>query len=218
VKHKRIVVASGPTREWLDPVRFISNPSSGRMGYAIARAALERVPEVCYVCGPGLEAFRKVEGARNTQVDTTEEMLAAVLNEVKPGTILIMAAAPADYTPVVAATSKIKKEMGKYIEITFKPTPDILREVAAREIPDTVRVGFAAETDHMRENALAKMESKKLDMICANQVFKDGVGFTAETGALLCMEKSGAETTLGPAHKDELGRKLVDLVLERFSG
>ena len=111
MKHKRIVVASGPTREWLDPVRFISNPSSGRMGYAIARAALERVPEVCYVCGPGLEAFRKVDGARNTQVDTTEEMLAAVLNEVKPGSILIMAAAPADYTPVVAATSKIKKEM-----------------------------------------------------------------------------------------------------------
>lgn len=217
MKHKRIVVASGPTREWLDPVRFISNPSSGRMGFSIARAALERVPEVCFVSGPGHEAFRKVPGARNTLVDSTEEMLAAVLNEVKPGSILIMAAAPADYTPVIAATSKIKKEAGKTIEIEFKPTPDILREVAARDIPDTVRIGFAAETDHMRENALLKMESKKLDMICANQVFKDGVGFTAEKGVLLCMEKTGTETTLGPAHKDELGRKLVDLVLERFS-
>lgn len=212
----RLIVASGPTREWLDPVRFISNPSSGRMGHAIAAAGISRFQEVVFISGPGHEAFRQVQNARNMSVDTTEEMLAAVLNVLAPGSILVMAAAPADYAPVRVADSKIKKVPGKNITVEFRPTPDILRETAARRIPDTVRIGFAAETDHVKENALKKMQAKELDMICANQVFKDGVGFAAESGSLLCLEANGTETTLGPARKEILGQGLIDLILTRF--
>lgn len=212
----RLIVTSGPTREWLDPVRFISNPSTGRMGWAIARAALGKYSEVVYISGPGSESFRTVDGAVNYAVDSTQEMLERVLQNVEENTTLIMAAAPADYAPVNPAETKIKKNPSNLL-VEFRPTPDILVEVAKRPARGMVRVAFAAETDNLKENALIKMQKKDVDFICANEVFKDGKGFATEGGSLLILDRSGNETRLGPAHKDALGDSLIAFLLKHSS-
>lgn len=214
---RKLIVTSGPTREWLDPVRFISNPSSGRMGWSIAKAGVGLFKSVVYIAGPGSEAFRNVEGAHNVAVDTTENMLSAVLEALEKNCVLIMAAAPADYAPVEFASAKIKKDPARNLNVEFRPTPDILMEVGANAPDGMLRIAFAAETDHVRENALIKMQKKKVDFICANQVFKDGMGFATESGSLLILDKNGAEKKLGPAPKDALGQELVSFVAEHLN-
>ncbi|MBI3395233.1 MAG: phosphopantothenoylcysteine decarboxylase [Spirochaetia bacterium] len=208
----RLVVGSGPTREWLDPVRFLSNPSTGRMGHAIASAGLGRFREIVFISGPVGSGFQRVSGAVNFSVETTQEMRDRVVESLSNDTILVMAAAPADYAPVETRSTKIKKQQNVNLELTLKPTPDILLEVAQLKsrFTNLIRVGFAAETDNVIENALTKMQKKDLDFICANVVFKEETGFGDHPNSLLVLDRLGAEHTLGPAPKPELARSLLD--------
>ncbi|MCB1326394.1 MAG: phosphopantothenoylcysteine decarboxylase [Spirochaetales bacterium] len=211
----RFVVVTGPTREWIDPVRFISNPSTGKTGHCLASEALKRgFHEVIYIAGPVPERYQQVEGAQNIAVETTLEMGAAVRQQLADRTILVMAAAPADYTPAQISASKIKKSDKEGLSLQLKPTLDILKSIVepARQLQGLFRVGFAAETDNLEEYAMRKLREKDLDMICANRVFKGETGFGENENALLIVDREGLQQWLGPGPKESLARLLLDRI------
>lgn len=214
----RLVVASGPTREWIDPVRFISNPSTGQTGWSLATSGVGRFREVVFISGPGLEEYRTVEGARNVLVDTTAEMTSAVRDNVGDSCLLIMSAAPADYTPATPETQKIKKKSGEPYTLILAPTTDILKSLIpiAAAWPAFYRVGFAAETKNMHEYALRKLEEKELDFICANQVYKSETGFGNNPNTLVVIDRAGETTKIGPATKDDLASRLLDHIVAKI--
>lgn len=202
----RVLITAGPTRERIDPVRFISNRSSGKMGYAVAQAAREAGAEVTLVSGPvGIAA---PPGVRRVDVESAADMLAAVLREV-PGTdIFISTAAVADYRPAAPAQQKIKKTADT-LGLEMERTPDVLATVAARPERPLV-VGFAAETESVEQNARSKLLRKNLDLIAANEVGHDKV-FDAEDNHLLVLSRS-ARHDLGHGPKLALARELVALI------
>ena len=210
----KLVVTSGPTREWLDPVRFLSNPSSGKTGWAIARAGRKMFGEVVYISGPGYPEFRRVEGAENILIETTSEMAKAVKKNIGPSTILIMAAAPADFVPVTEEKKKIKKDSIVEPVIRLTPPPDILLSITKRKRKDFYRVGFAAETDHVLSYARTKLEAKNLNYICANQVFRDRKGFGDNLNTLMVLGRDGSFVEIGPSRKEENARKLLKYLLQ----
>lgn len=186
---KRLVITAGPTREWLDPVRFLSNPSTGKMGYALAEAAWEKGAEVRLITGPTLVA--KPEGADVRQVSTTADLLGAVDEAIDWADSLIMAVAPADYRPVTRYEHKVKKEHGpRHLEL--ERTPDVLATVADR-VHDLLLVGFSAETRDLTVNAVQKATKKKLDLIFVNDVGRDaeGTGFGTDTNAGTLLNRQG---------------------------
>ncbi len=207
-----ILITAGPTREALDPVRFISNHSSGKMGYAIARAARAAGARVTLVSGP--TALPTPAGVERVPVESAEQMLAAVLERIETADIFIGAAAVADYRPTTTATSKLKKrgDAGMVIELT--QNPDIIASVTARpRHPFTV--GFAAETDDLERNARDKLTRKRLDLVVANRVGVDDRGFNSDDNALsVYWSDGGREFALAP--KEQLARELVTLVAERL--
>ena len=206
----RILVTAGPTREAIDPVRFISNHSSGRMGFAVALAAMEAGADVTLVSGP--VSLEPPERVRYIPVETAAQMQTQVLGELDRVDIFISAAAVADYRCVSVAKQKIKKGSGK-ISLDLEKNTDILAMVAAyRKKPFTV--GFAAETEAVRENALIKLKDKGLDMIAANQV-GPGLGFNTEDNALEVLWHGGS-VSLGKLSKEKLARKLINIVADRF--
>src|SRR5437868_1698829 len=174
-----VLVTAGPTREKIDPVRYLTNRSSGRMGYAIAEAALRRGARVLLVSGPA--AIDAPGAAELTQVETAEDMLAAVLKFLPEATVVIKTAAVSDFRPKAAARQKIKRKGETTLEL--EPTADILAEVARRKTTQIV-VGFAAETENVLENARKKLASKALDAIVVNDVSREGVGFDSERNAV----------------------------------
>jgi phosphopantothenoylcysteine decarboxylase/phosphopantothenate--cysteine ligase len=206
---EKILITAGPSREPLDPVRYISNRSSGKMGYALARAALRRGADVVLVSGPtGLEA---PAGARVIAVTTAQEMRAAALQEFPACTTVIMAAAVADYHPVQAASKKIKKGPGP-LELLLEPNPDILKELGAMNNGKFL-VGFAAETEDLTTNAKKKLHGKNLDMIVANDVTREGSGFDGDTNIAAILDRSGSARTLPLMTKDELADRILDHML-----
>jgi phosphopantothenoylcysteine decarboxylase / phosphopantothenate---cysteine ligase len=206
---EKILITAGPSREPLDPVRYISNRSSGKMGYALTRAALRRGAEVALVSGPtGIEP---PVGARLIPVITAAEMRAAVLKEFAMCTTVIMAAAVADYRPVGAADKKIKREAGP-IELRLEPNPDILKELGAMK-DGKFLVGFAAETEDLTANAKKKLSAKNLDMIVANDVTREGSGFDGDTNIATILDRSGASRFLPVMTKDELADEIFDHML-----
>lgn len=206
---EKIVVTAGPSREPLDPVRYISNRSSGKMGYAMARAALRRGAAVVLVSGPtGLEP---PAGARLIPVTTAAEMRAATLKEFADCTTLIMAAAVADYYPVQTAKKKIKRGVGP-LELRLEPNPDILKELGATK-NGRFLVGFAAETEDLTANAKKKLADKNLDMIVANDVTREGSGFDGDTNIAVILDRSGAARSLPLMSKDELADRILDQIL-----
>jgi phosphopantothenoylcysteine decarboxylase/phosphopantothenate--cysteine ligase len=208
---RKVVVTAGPTRERIDPVRFITNRSSGKMGYAVAEALREAGAEVVIVSGP--VSVATPAGVRRVDVETAEQMLDAVRAEL-PGTdIFIAAAAVSDYRPVQAAAEKIKKTSDSLM-IALSRTTDILATVAAGT-PRPFVVGFAAETQNVERNALAKLEGKFLDMIAANQV-GDRLAFDCDDNALT-VYWPGGKRELARASKRDVARGLVALVAERFA-
>ncbi|HQU15756.1 MAG: bifunctional 4'-phosphopantothenoylcysteine decarboxylase/phosphopantothenoylcysteine synthetase [Chromatiales bacterium 21-64-14] len=205
-----VLVTAGPTREPLDPVRFLSNRSSGKMGYAVARAAAEAGARVILVSGP--VACATPDRVERIDVESAAEMQAAVLERVAAAHLYISAAAVADYTPVAPASGKLKKGRGT-VTLPLAPAPDILRQVAALAgAPFTV--GFAAETERLVENARAKRMSKGLDMVAANWV-GGGRGFDAEDNALEVVWEGGG-ASLPAAPKERLARQLIALIAERY--
>jgi phosphopantothenoylcysteine decarboxylase/phosphopantothenate--cysteine ligase len=207
---RKVVVTAGPTRERIDPVRFITNRSSGKMGYAVAAAARDAGAEVVIVSGPvNLPA---PEGVRRVCVETAEQMLGAVNAELADTDVFIAAAAVSDYRPLQVSAEKIKKTSDSLL-LALSRTPDILATVAAGD-PRPFVVGFAAETQNVERNALAKLEGKRLDMIAANQV-GDGLAFDCDDNALTVYWPDG-KLELPRAGKAELAARLVEVIAGRY--
>jgi phosphopantothenoylcysteine decarboxylase/phosphopantothenate--cysteine ligase len=205
---ERLLVTAGPTREPIDPVRYISNRSSGKMGYGLATAALRRGAEVTLVSGP--TALTPPAGAIFVPVQTAEEMREAVLQHLARATIVIKAAAVADYRAKHAASTKIKGKHDLTLELT--PNPDILAEVAARR-PSAFVVGFAAETNDVAANARAKLERKGIDLLVANDVSQQGIGFEAEDNEVLLLDRWGGARPLPRMPKSDVADAILSHVL-----
>lgn len=209
---RRVVITAGPTREALDPVRFLSNHSSGRMGFAIARAAARSGAVVTVVAGPVEQPTPA--GVERVDVETAGEMLAAVEARIDQCDVFIATAAVADYRPADVAESKIKKggDEGEHT-LRLLPNPDILATVAGHS-PRPLTVGFAAETERLAEHARAKRRDKGVDIICANTV-GGGLGFGDVESELRIFGRDD-ERTLGPARKEVLARELTELIAEHL--
>lgn len=205
---RRVVITAGPTHEPIDPVRFVGNRSSGKMGVAIAKEALARGASVVLVLGPG--TVPPPVGVDVIRVETAEEMRSAVSAHTDADAI-VMAAAVADFRPKVAADRKLKKEQG-VPELVFEPTPDILREVAGGRRPGQIVVGFAAETDDVEAAGRAKLADKGLDLLVANTVGRPETGFGADANEAAILSASGDDTALRSWAKAELAAALWDRV------
>jgi len=201
----RVLVTAGPNREPIDPVRFISNRSSGRMGYALAAAAWRRGAEVVLVSGPTGLAIPY--GVRCVPVLTAAEMRDAVAAEFGAATMLFMAAAVADYRPAAPAAQKLKKQPGR-LRLELERTVDILGELRGRA-GDRLVVGFAAETENLVGNAERKLQSKQLDLIVANDVAGKDTGFEVDTNAVVLIDHRG-RTAVPLASKDEIADHILD--------
>jgi phosphopantothenoylcysteine decarboxylase / phosphopantothenate---cysteine ligase len=202
---KRIVVTAGGTQEPIDPVRIISNRSSGKMGYAIAEAARDRGAEVILITTP--TALAKPVGVKISAVETAADMKTAVEKEVKASHILFMAAAVADYQVAEIAANKIKKESGK-LTLNLVNTPDILAEVKG----DFIKVGFAAESQDLIANARKKLEKKKLDLIVANDITAANCGFGSDTNQVVLIGKDLMPESLPLLSKREVADRILDRV------
>lgn len=210
----RVVVSAGPTYEDIDPARFLGNRSSGKMGFAIAGAAAARGAQVVLVAGP--VHLPTPAGVQRIDVRSAAQMHAAVMQAL-PCDAYIGAAAVADFTPRTPSAHKIKKQPGQdVLVLELVQTRDILAEVAASAQRPRLVVGFAAETDRVAEYARGKLQRKRLDLICANQVGCAGGGFECDDNALLVIDAAG-ERALGPAPKGELAGRLLDIVAERLA-
>ena len=211
---RRVLVSAGPTYEDIDPVRFIGNRSSGKMGFAIAAAAVAAGAEVLLVAGP--VALPSPPGLRRIDVRSAAQMHTAVTAAL-PVDVYIGAAAVADFTPSHVAGNKIKKQPGETgLVLQLVRTRDILAELAADPQRPALVVGFAAETDNVERNARAKLASKRVDLICANRVGVAGGGFESDDNALV-VYGAGIERALGPASKAQLAEALVALVAEHLA-
>lgn len=209
---KSFLVSAGPTREMIDPVRFISNRSSGKMGYAIAREAARRGAKVTLVTGP-----TAMEPPLNVEVLATvsaKEMHDVVIKGAKRSAAVIMAAAVADYAPKEEAAAKIKKG-GKELNLEFFKTADILEELGKKK--EGLLVGFAAETENLIENASQKLSAKNLDLIVANDVSGTETGFDADDNRVSIIDKSGIVKETPKLPKDEVARIILDVVSERLA-
>lgn len=211
---RRVVVSAGPTFEDLDPVRFLGNRSSGKMGFAVASAAAARGADVVLVAGP--VNLATPANVTRTDVRSAAQMHAAVIAAL-PCDVYIGAAAVADYTPVSISPSKLKKQPGQdMLTLQLVRTRDILAEVAVHPHRPRLVVGFAAETHDVERYARGKLAAKKLDLIAANRVGVEGSGFESDENTLVVYDAAGA-ATLGPGAKAEIASALLDLVEARLA-
>ena len=211
---KRVLVTAGPTREALDPVRYLTNYSSGRMGYAIAKAAARRGAEVTLVSGP--TSLPRPAYIEVVDVVSAQEMFEAVTSRAPGMDIIIKAAAVADYRPAAVAENKIKKGGGE-LSIPLERTRDILGTLGANKRLGQFLCGFSMETENMLENSRGKLERKNLDMIAANNVKVAGAGFGVDTNVLTLITRDG-ETELPLMSKDAAADALLDAILRRMGG
>jgi phosphopantothenoylcysteine decarboxylase/phosphopantothenate--cysteine ligase len=211
---KRILITAGPTREKIDPVRYISNHSSGKMGYAIAEAARDRGAEVVLVSGP--TALPRPEGVVFVPVESVQEMYDAVFAVLGESDIVIKAAAVSDYRPKTSCVHKLKKQDGE-LTLELEKAPDILAAVGQAKTGQFV-VGFAAETRDLLHYAQEKLERKNLDMIVANNVLEEGAGMGKDTNIVTILTKDNEKVTLPIMSKRDVADKLLDAVLAKISG
>ena len=210
---RKIVVTAGGTQEAIDPVRMISNRSSGKQGYAIAQAALDAGANVTLVTAP--TNLTPPMGCKVINIKTAEEMLMAVTSEINEAQALIMAAAVADFTPVTTETEKIKKDK-KLSEIKLKPTKDILHEIGLIKKKHHLEmkvIGFAAESQNLKENAVKKLQEKGLDMIVANDITSPQAGFGVDTNQVLFIFSNGSFEQLPLMSKSEVAEKIIQHVI-----
>jgi phosphopantothenoylcysteine decarboxylase/phosphopantothenate--cysteine ligase len=205
-----VLITAGPTQEPLDPVRYISNRSSGKMGYALAEAAAARGARVLLVSGP--VHIPEPPGVTLTRVRTAREMRDAVFANLEPATIVIKAAAVADYHVASVPQQKLKKTAAR-ISLELDPTPDILAELGSRK-GDRLLIGFAAETENLRQEARRKLQSKNCDMIAGNLVGQEGTGFESDTNEVVLALATGAVIALPRATKREIADRIFDEALK----
>jgi len=206
---EHLLISAGPTREPIDPVRYVSNRSSGKMGYAIATAALRRGAAVVLVSGP--TAISPPPGAVFVPVQSAEDMREAILQHLGEATIVIKAAAVADYRPAHPSPAKIRSGQER-LSIELSPNPDILKEVAARRGSAFV-VGFAAETSDVAAHAVAKLRDKGIDLLVANDVSREGIGFDADDNEVLLVDRWGGTEPLTRRPKSMIADAILDRVL-----
>jgi phosphopantothenoylcysteine decarboxylase/phosphopantothenate--cysteine ligase len=204
-----ILITAGPTREPIDPVRYISNRSSGKMGYALAEAALERGARVILVSGP--VNLQPPAGAEVDAVQTSVEMRDAVFARLPEATVVIKCAAVADFRPSAPSAQKIKKTAAR-VSLELDPAPDILAELGRRKNADFVLIGFAAETENLREYARRKLEAKNCDMMVGNLVGGDESGFEAESNEVVLMLRTGEVIEVGKAPKRQIADRILDQI------
>jgi phosphopantothenoylcysteine decarboxylase/phosphopantothenate--cysteine ligase len=210
LKDKKILVTSGPTREPVDPVRFISNPSSGKMGFAVARAAEYRGGAVTLITGP--THLPDPNNVKVIRIQTAREMARAVFENVEHSDIIIKTAAVSDYRPKDPATQKIKKEKGELV-LYLERTQDILKEIGRRK-KDQILVGFAAETENLEQHAETKRVEKNLDIIVGNIIGEPSSGFGADTNKVTLFYKDGTQEPLPVMGKDAVAHILLDRILK----
>jgi phosphopantothenoylcysteine decarboxylase / phosphopantothenate---cysteine ligase len=208
---QRVLVSAGPTQEPIDPVRFISNYSSGKMGYAIAEAARDRGAEVVLVTGPS--SLTPPPGVTTVSVNTASEMADALSRHFSAATVLIMAAAVADFRPKNQAAQKLKKQGKSELVLELEATPDILAMLSARRTSQIV-IGFAAETEHVVSHAKDKLRGKGLDLIIANDVTQAGGGFGSDDNAVVILSAAGEQRVLGLMPKRRLADEILTVVHE----
>jgi len=207
---KSILVTAGPTREAIDPVRYISNRSSGKMGYAVAEAARRRGANVTLIAGP--TSLTAPAGVALTRITTAAEMRDAVMRALPRHQIVIKAAAVADFAPVAVAEQKIKKTAADELTLKLIKNPDILAEIGAADARPFI-VAFAAETDAVEEHAREKLVRKNADLIVANDVADGSIGFDSDQNEVLVIARDGSSTRLARADKSVIADRILDLVV-----
>jgi len=210
LKGRKVVVSAGGTHEAIDPVRFVGNESSGKMGFAVAEAARDRGAEVSLVSGP--TALPDPYGVKVVRVNSASQMRDAVVDEIGEASILVMAAAVADYQPSEPVGQKIKREGRDGLILSLARTPDILSEVGRR--PGLVKVGFAAESEDLLKNAALKLESKDLDLIVANDITATDAGFSVDTNRVTILTRNGDRVELPLMTKYEVSCHILDRAAE----
>src|SRR5580704_4618021 len=209
LQEETVIVTAGPTCEDLDPVRFLTNRSSGKMGYALAQAAARRGASVILISGP--TRLDPPQGVQFVSVRTTEQMHRAVLEHFPRGTALIMAAAVADYRPVAPQTKKLKRVNGR-LNLELESTLDILADVALGK-GDRLLIGFAAETENVAAHARGKLESKQADVIVANDVTAEGAGFDHDTNIITLFSRDGSEKAYPRMPKIDAAHRILDQLI-----
>jgi phosphopantothenoylcysteine decarboxylase/phosphopantothenate--cysteine ligase len=211
LKDETVLVTAGRTEEAWDAVRYLSNRSSGKMGYALVRSARRRGARVILISGP---ADREPpQGVLLERVRNAQEMCLAVLQHLDEASVVVMAAAVSDFRPADGQPQKIKKVEG-LATLRLEPTPDILSEIALRRREDQLITGFAAETDHVLENAFSKLRTKRLDLIVANDVTLEGAGFEVNTNIVTLLWPDGRQKPLGKMDKQDVADRVLDEVVE----
>lgn len=210
---RRVVVTAGPTREAIDPVRVVTNRSSGKMGYRLAEAAWLRGAEVTLIAGPGAEP--DPEGVTVERIESTAELDAAVRRHLPAADLLVMAAAPADYRPTAPTDRKRPREQGA-LTLEFEPTVDILLGTRALRKPGALVVGFALETGDAAAKAAAKLARKGLDLIVANDALEPGAGFEVDTNRVTIVDRDGGRQSVPLASKGLIAEAILDAVEVRF--
>ncbi len=218
LRDRKVIVTGGPTVESIDPVRFISNRSTGKMGKALADEAAVRARETVFIHGPVHESLIDGVEYRTIAIESTEELLEAVKGELAPDAVLVMAAAPADYRPAKKSPVKIKKKKEELV-LRLVKNPDILRTVASiRSVNPAYGgvflAGFAAETNNLEEYALAKLREKDLDMICVNDVGRSDAGFGVNTNIVTVFMRGGERMELPLMSKRDTASRILDCVEE----
>ena len=211
LKGETLLVTAGPTEEPLDAVRYLSNRSSGKMGYALAEAGRRRGAKVILVSGP--TSLDAPAGVQVERVRTAQEMADAVQGHLPEASIVVMAAAVADFRPADFRPKKIKRAEG-IPALKLKPTRDILGEIGRNRRPNQLVVGFAAETDHVLANAAKKLRAKRLDMIVANDVTEEGAGFDVDTNIVTLLFPDGRKNPLGKMAKLDVANRVLDKIVE----
>lgn len=215
LKESKIIVTGGPTREWFDPIRYISNASSGKMGIALADEAGKISGNTVFIHGPVSEYLIKDKPYRCQKIETTSDLLEAVLDEIEDNSVLIMCAAPADYTPIEKSDEKIKKQDGEIV-IHMKRTPDILKNVSnmkkCSRLNNFFVAGFAAETTNTENYAMTKLVEKDLDMICLNDVSKEGAGFDVDTNIMTLFTRTGLKIELPLLSKEKAAFEILKVI------
>ena len=208
----RVLVTAGATREKFDPVRFISNPSTGKMGYAIAEAAVDRGAQVTLLSGP--TALETPQGAERVSIETTEDLYHEMLAHAEAFDIVVQAAAPSDYRFATQSAQKVKKS-GESLMMEMVPNPDVAKAVGKRKTATQVLVGFAAESENIIPNARKKLAGKNLDIVVANDITAEGAGFGADTNIAALITRD-TEVSYAKMSKRELADRILDAALRIF--
>ncbi|WCL51394.1 phosphopantothenoylcysteine decarboxylase domain-containing protein [Leptospira sp. GIMC2001] len=217
----KIIITSGPTREWIDPVRYISNASSGKMGFNLATQAKKICNNVVYISGGTEDRYKVVDQVKNVSVVTTVDLLDAVSSEIMDDTLLIMAAAPADYRPRNPSDRKLKKNPSNgEMVLELIENPDILKTITKQKmelgLEKFYMLGFSAETESLETNAVHKLQSKGLDWIAGNLVGKE-IGFGEVESTIHLFSKDGSKKIIGPGDKEFLALEIIKFLQSEIS-